>query len=108
MHDEEGPDSAADDILRCDGCGIAMPRHARYVVKIAVYADPAMPPMSGEEVAGAAKSLAAVLEELKRYSAEELQDQVHRTFEYSLCPGCQRAFIANPLGQPRVRRVVGN
>ena len=100
--------TTAADLVRCDACGAVLPRHARYVVRIEVYADPAVPPLTGADIAAAASTLEAVLEELKGYSADELQDQVHRAFEYSLCPSCQRSFIANPLGHPRVRRTVGN
>jgi hypothetical protein len=41
-------------------------------------------------------------------SDEELQDQVHRRFEYKICRQCQVKFLANPLGKPRVKGVGPN
>jgi hypothetical protein len=38
---------------------------------------------------------------MKGMSADELQDQVHRRFEYKLCRVCQMRFLVNPLGKPR-------
>ena len=32
---------------------------------------------------------------------DDLQDQVHRRFEFKLCRPCQAKFLANPLGRPR-------
>jgi hypothetical protein len=39
-----------------------------------------------------------------QFTYDELQDGVHRRFEYKLCPACQRQFLTNPLGVPRKRR----
>jgi hypothetical protein len=41
---------------------------------------------------------------MKGLSADDLQDDVHRHFEYRLCRPCQRKFLANPLGKPRENR----
>ena len=38
---------------------------------------------------------------MKTLSADDLQDQVYRQFEYRLCRPCQIRFLANPLGKPR-------
>ena len=90
--------------ILCDICGQLIPPHAHYIVKIEVYADPSLPPLDANDLQekDSEKELAALMAELKHYTADELQDQVHRHFEYRLCRACQRAFIANPLGQPRV------
>lgn len=86
----------------CDICGRRIPPHADYIVRVEVYADPSIPAMSSEELEDADPGeMARLLEEMKQYSAEELQDQVHRRFEYRICRGCQGRFIANPLGLPR-------
>ena len=81
-----------------------------YVVRIDVMADPRLPEMIGEEVAGADFNAAirAAIEEARNLTAEDLQDGVHRRFEYRLCPACQRRFLANPLGLPRDHRVGHN
>jgi hypothetical protein len=49
-----------------------------------------------------------LLEHMKHLSADDLQDDVHRRFEFRLCRPCQRKFLANPLGMPRGRRVEGD
>ena len=42
-----------------------------------------------------------LLEQMKDMSADELQDQVHRRFEFKLCRTCHMRFLVNPLGKPR-------
>jgi hypothetical protein len=92
----------------CDLCGQAIAPHGHYIVRIDVYADPSMPPLSTEEAQGADfdKTLRELLEEMKHLSADDLQDQVFRRLEFKLCRGCQAQFLSNPLGKPR-RRVTG-
>ncbi len=94
----------------CDLCATAMPPIASYVVKIDVYADPSVPPMSTEELENADfdDTFAKLIEQMKQLSADELQDDVHRCFEYRICRPCQRKFLANPLGRPRDTRAAEN
>jgi hypothetical protein len=94
----------------CDLCGRQIPAHAHYVVRIDVFADPELPEMSAEEVAklDIDTELKRLLEEMEGMSEEELQDQVHRRFEYRVCRSCQLKFLANPLGKPRGRSIDGN
>jgi hypothetical protein len=94
----------------CDICGKTIPLHGHYVVRIDVFADPSMPQLSGDELAEMSldQAMAELIEQMKHLSAEELQDQVHRRFEYRLCRPCQMRFIANPLGKPRTLRPGGN
>jgi len=89
--------------ITCDACGRTIPADAHYVVRIDVFADPNMPQMSGEDLSKMDfdATFAQLIEQMKSMTAEELQDQVHRRFEYRLCPACQRKFLANPLGLPR-------
>ena len=96
--------------VTCDLCGTIVPPHAHYLVRIDVFADPAMPEMSSEELEEMDfdQTFANLLEEMKKMSAEELQDQVHRRFEYKLCPRCQRRYLSNPLGKPRESRPGSN
>lgn len=79
-------------------------------MRIDVFADPSLPPMTDEQQATADtyKTLREVIEQTKHLSADDLQDQVHRRFEYRLCPRCQPQFLANPLGRPRESRVGSN
>lgn len=91
-------------------CGAAVLMGEGYVVRIDVYADPEMPQMTGDQIASADlnATLAEVIREAEKMSAEDLQDGVHRRFEYRLCPKCHRAYLANPLGMPRQVRVGRN
>jgi hypothetical protein len=75
------------------------------VVRIDIFADAEMPSIDTEELAGAdlAKQMQSLLDQMKDMTADELQDDVHRRFEYRLCQRCQRRVLANPLGTPRVR-----
>jgi hypothetical protein len=90
----------------CDICGQSVAPHAHYVVRIDVFADPSMPVLSDEELeeTNFDEKLAELVEQMKQLSADELQDQVHRRFEYRLCRVCQMRFIVNPLGLPRTTR----
>ena len=111
MSDEAAPDGP-DEIPQttCDLCGRALPTHASYVVRIDVFADPSIPPISTEQLAGTDfdQTFADLLEQMKHLSADDLQDGVHRRFEYRLCPSCQPLFLANPLGKPRRVKVGHN
>ncbi len=80
-----------------------MEPHTHYVVRIDVFADPAMPATSSGELAGTdfGTEISKLLEEMKGMSEDELADQVHRRFEFKICPTCQLRFLANPLGKPR-------
>ena len=97
------------EILHCDICSRHIELPESYVVRIDVFADPSMPPMSSEEIAKLDfdATLQGLLDEMKNLSAEELQDQVHRRFEYRLCRLCHLRFLANPLGKPRGGQAMG-
>jgi hypothetical protein len=94
----------------CDICGVRVEPHAHYCVRIDVFADPSLPSVTSEELEEQDfdYAFAQLIEQMKHMTAEELQDQVHRRFEYRLCPACQRQFIANPLGLPRRRKSAHN
>ena len=94
----------------CELCGRQIPPHAHYVVRIDVFADPSLPDLSAEEVAKSNfdEELKRLVEEMKHMSEEELQDQVHRRFEFKLCRPCQMRFLINPLGKPRETKTSNN
>ena len=96
--------------LLCDLCDRPIRPHGHYIVRIDVFADPEMPPVTGEEMAEAdyQQAMRELIEQMKGMSAEELQDQVHRRMEFKLCRPCQMRFLANPLGKPRQRRIASN
>ena len=87
----------------CALCDRPIPCGSGYIVKIDVYADPQLPPMTTEETEAADlnATLADLNEQIQNMSADDLQDGVHRSFTYQLCPRCHRIYLANPLGMPR-------
>lgn len=74
-------------------------------MRIDVFADPSVPPVSSDELSSTDfdQELDALLKQMEGMSAEDLQDQVHRRFEYRICRPCQLRLLANPLGKPRKR-----
>ena len=89
--------------VSCEFCGREVELHESYVVRIDVFADPSVPATGAEELAAIDfdQTIADLMEQMKHLSADELQDDVHRRFEYRICRPCQRRFLANPLGKPR-------
>ncbi len=96
----------ASPVVICDLCGTRVPPHEHYAVRIDVFADPSLPPITTEslEEASSAESIAVLIQQMKQMTADDLQDGVHRRFEYRLCIACQRSYLANPLGKPRKQR----
>ena len=88
----------------CDLCDRRLDKHASYVVRIDVYADPSTPDLSTEDLeeSNFDETLDKLVGEMQGMTADDLQDGVHRRFEYRLCPACHGRFLANPLGKPRV------
>jgi hypothetical protein len=89
----------------CDICGAVAPPGSHYIVRMDVYADPSVPAMSTDQLQEADfdQKFADLLEQMKHFTADELLDDVHRRFEFTVCRPCQRRFLANPLGLPRLR-----
>jgi hypothetical protein len=87
----------------CAICESPLVAGAGYIVRMDVFADPEMAGSTSVEIeAGDLNAaIAAVIEEAKNLSDDDLQDGVHRHFEFRLCPRCHRRFLANPLGMPR-------
>jgi hypothetical protein len=94
----------------CDVCGIVVAPHEHFIVRIDIFADPSIPAVTTEELneADYASKLAMLMKQMESMSADELQDGVHRRFEYRLCPACQKRYLANPLGLPRGERGPGH
>jgi hypothetical protein len=97
-------------MVECELCGREVEVHESYVVRIDVFADPSMPPITAEELAAADfdKTYAELMEQMRHLTADDLQDDVHRRFEYRLCRPCQRRFLVNPMGKPREVRTRHN
>ena len=94
----------------CDLCNRPVSPHGHYIVRIDVFADPEMPAVSADEMEEAdyQEAMKALIEQMNGLSADDLQDQVHRRFEYKLCRPCQMRFLVNPLGKPRQQRPASN
>jgi hypothetical protein len=94
----------------CDLCDRPVPPHAHYVVRIDVFADPEIPPVTSQEMQETdyQQAMAELMAQMAGMSAGDLQDQVARRFEFKLCRACQMRFLANPLGKPRTRRTGEN
>lgn len=90
----------------CAICGSELSvEGGHYIVRMDIFADPAVPPIDTGAGVGPGAGIAALLEQMRNMTAEELQDQVHRRFEFKVCGACQRLILNNPLGQPRHRAV---
>src|SRR3954453_16604722 len=96
--------------VNCDLCSRPVPPHGHYVVRIDVFADPEMPAVTSEEIEEAdyQNAMKERLEQMKGMSGDELQDEVHRRFEFKLCRACQMRFHVNPLGKPLQTRTGQN
>ncbi len=95
----------------CAVCARPLKAGTLYVVRIDVFADPSAEPIdtsAGPGEAGYIESVEEILAAMKGLSAEELQDQVARRFDYHVCPECQKLVLRNPLGLPRRQRMSEN
>jgi len=91
----------------CDLCGktLLAEEDTRYVVKIEVYA--AYDPMEicGDDLReDHDDEIQGLLAQMEDMDAEDLEDQVFKTFRFDLCPECHEAYLKDPLGlKARVR-----
>ena len=88
------------DGISCDGCGegLLIRENVRYLVKIDVVA--AYDPMEithADLARDQEGEMARLLEAMSRMDPRELEDQVFKTFQFDLCPGCQKRYIKDPL-----------
>lgn len=96
---------------RCAVCARLLEAGRFFVVRVDVFADPASEPIdtnAKEGEAGYVQSVKDVIASMAGMSADELEDQVARRFEYHLCAECQKLVLRNPLGLPRRLRVSQN
>lgn len=84
----------------CDMCGkiLLADEDTRYVLKIEVYAayDP-MEITSNDLQEDRSEEIEDLLDEMADMDAEEIEDQVYRTFRFDLCPQCQALYLKDPL-----------
>jgi hypothetical protein len=95
------------DQTHCALCDAALTAGVGYVVRIDIFAGLAWSDSAGAN-ADIKDSMAEAINQAASMSADELQDGVHRRFEYQICPRCQPKMLADPLGLPRHRRDAAN
>jgi hypothetical protein len=95
---------------RCAICGRAVEIAESFIVRIDVYADPTLPEITAEDIAklDLNAAIAEAADAAAGMSADDLQDGVHRRFNFRICPRCQPGMLANPLGLPRKTRANEN
>ena len=81
----------------CDRCGQPLASGAlRFVARIEVFA--AYDPLDlGSGPRDFAREFAELVKQCEGMTEEELMRDVYVTFEFDLCPPCQRAYLADPL-----------
>ena len=84
----------------CDACGATLlaDSDVRYVLKIEGFAayDPLELTRDDMERDFEAE-MKALLDSLAGLDAQSAQDQVHRAFQFDLCPECWRRYLRDPL-----------
>jgi len=88
------------DGFTCDMCGkvLLADEDTRYIARIEVFA--AYDPMEiapGDVQTDRSDEIAQLLEQLREADPQELQDQVYKSFQFDLCPTCQKKYLADPL-----------
>ena len=95
------------DGICCDRCGkgLLLEEDVRYQVHIVVQA--AYDPMeiTHDDLAKTSSSnWKNLLARLETMTEKEAQDQIHREFQFDLCPPCQKLYLETPLpGSSEVR-----
>lgn len=86
-------------VYQCDGCGRELTRGGlRYTVKIDVQAAyDTLEVGLAELIRDHRAELVALIDRLKQMPAQKIEETVYKGLKLDLCPGCQRAFIQNPL-----------
>ena len=86
--------------VTCAVCERTVEIGAGYVVRMDIMADPELPPMTGDEITqgNLNAAIAAVIEEARNLSAEDLQDGVHRR-----SPICIGRTVALAIGRSSAR-----
>ncbi len=90
--------------LYCDACEepLLVEGNVRYVTKVEVYAAYDPLEITEEDLEQANKETwKKLMEELRDADPEELESQIHVSFQYDLCPKCRRRYVRDPLASAR-------
>ena len=88
------------DGLVCDACGssLLLDDDVRYVLRMEGFAAYDPLEITRQDLERDLESeMRALMASMEKLSAEEAQDQVHRTFRFDLCPRCWMRFVRDPL-----------
>ena len=86
--------------LICDRCGrtLLYDEDHRYVVRIEVFAAYDPLEVAGDDLKRDRRAeLEELVEQMNAMSDEEIEEGIHKTFEFNLCTECQRRYIKDPL-----------
>ena len=86
----------------CDRCGkpLLVDEDTRYVLKMEVFAAYDPMELTSQDLAPDRRAeMAELVEKMKRMDPQKLEDSVYRMMMFDLCPVCQQAVLANPLGR---------
>jgi hypothetical protein len=81
------------------GRAISEAQDTRYIVKIEVSSAYDPLELSDDDFADHSQDIHELLDEMADMDADDLQDQVYKSFRYDLCPACHEAYLKDPLGR---------
>lgn len=84
---------------KCDSCGRNLKKEElRYRVKIEVSAIYEQNEIHlADLIRNYQQEILQLLKKMEEMSAEELEEQIYKSFEFDLCPACHREYIKNPI-----------
>ena len=86
----------------CDRCGKEIKEgEIFYNVRIEIWADDGQIISDKEYFASKRKEyLNELLNQIEKFSAKELEEQIYKNLYYILCSDCRERFLANPISAP--------
>jgi len=87
------------------GKGLLVDEDVRYIVKIEVYAAYDPLELTEEDLEGDhLAEMSAIFEQTEGKDAEELEEEVYKSFRFDLCMECQKKYLQDPLFRNVFRR----
>ncbi len=84
---------------KCDGCGRNLNKEElRYRVKIevsAIYEQNEIHLI--DLIQHHQQEILQLIKKMEQMSADELEEQIYKSFEFDLCPSCHREYIQSPI-----------
>lgn len=84
---------------KCDGCGRNLKKEElRYRVKIEVSAIYEQHEIHlSDIIRDHQQEIIQLIRKMEEMSADELEEQIYKSFVFDLCPACHREYLKNPL-----------